>query len=75
MKNKNHHTHKDEKSCSACATDIFEEKEPLWKQKKIIIILITGVILAIGLYFKFLAKQHLIAQVLFFVVVIGVVFE
>ncbi len=59
-----------EKSCSACATDIFEEKEPLWKQKKVMIMLAAGIILAIGLYFEFLTKQHLAAQTLFFVVVI-----
>lgn len=64
------HSHENEKSCSACATDIFEEKEPLWKQKKILIIVIAAILLAIGLYFEFLTKQHLLAQILFLVVVI-----
>ena len=57
------------KSCSACATDIFEEKEPLWKQKKILIMLAAGIILAIGLYLEFLTKQNMLAQILFLIVV------
>ena len=68
QKNKTH-THTD-KSCSTCATDIFEEKEPLWKQKKILIILISGILLAVGLYLEFLTVQHLPAQILFLIVVI-----
>ncbi|MBI2135471.1 cadmium-translocating P-type ATPase [Candidatus Woesearchaeota archaeon] len=65
MRDNNH-----EKSCSTCATDIFEEKKPLWKQKKILIILISGIILGIGLYLEFLTEQHLSAQILFLAVVI-----
>jgi Cd2+/Zn2+-exporting ATPase len=66
---KNKHSHESEKSCSVCATDIFEEREPLWRQKKILIILTAGIILAVGLYFEFLSKQHMLAQILFLVVV------
>ena len=58
------------KSCSCCATDIFEEKEPLWKQKKVLIILTAGIMLAIGLYFEFLTELHLPAQILFSIVVV-----
>ena len=64
------HSHKNEKSCSSCATDVFEEKEPFWKQKKILIILTSGIILGIGLYLEFLTEQHLFAQILFLIVVI-----
>ncbi|MBR9691583.1 cadmium-translocating P-type ATPase [Candidatus Woesearchaeota archaeon] len=69
MKDKTHN-HENEKSCSSCATDILEEKEPLWKQKKVLIMLAAGIVLAIGLYLEFLTNQHLTAQILFFVVVI-----
>ena len=67
---KEKHSHETEKSCSACATDIFEEKESLWKQKGILIIVITGIIFAIGLYLEFLTERYLFAQVLFIVVVL-----
>ena len=60
---------KAEKSCSACAADISEKKEPLWKQKRIVIILAAATILAAGLYSEFLTSQHLPAQVLFLLVV------
>ncbi|MFQ6119990.1 MAG: heavy metal translocating P-type ATPase, partial [Methanosarcinales archaeon] len=69
MKNKTH-SHENKKSCSICATDIFEEKKPLWKQKKILIILTAGIILAVGLYFEFSIEQHSLAQILFLIVVI-----
>ena len=64
------HSHKIEKSCSACATDIFKEKEPWWKQKSILIIIIAGIIFAIGLYLEFLTEQYLFAQILFLIVVL-----
>ncbi len=56
------------KCCSACATDIFEKKEPFWKQKSILIIIIAGILLAVGLYYEFLTEQHLVAQILFLIV-------
>ena len=58
------------KSCSTCATDIFEEKKPLWKQKGILIIATAGIVLGIGLYLEFLTEQHLLAQILFLAVVL-----
>lgn len=64
------HNHKDEKSCSACRVDIFEKKEPLWKQKDILISVIAGVIFAIGLYLEFFTEQNVVAQILFGAVVI-----
>lgn len=67
---KEKHSHKTEKSCSACATDIFEEKVPFWKQKGILIIIIAGIIFGIGLYLEFLTEQYLFAQILFLVVVL-----
>lgn len=67
---KEKHSHKTEKSCSTCATDIFEEKEPLWKQKGILIIVIAGIIFGVGLYLEFLTEQHLFAQILFLATVL-----
>ncbi|MBR9691145.1 cation-translocating P-type ATPase, partial [Candidatus Woesearchaeota archaeon] len=58
------------KCCSSCATDIFEEKEPFWKKKKILIIAVSGIILAAGLYFEFLTEQYLLSQILFSIVVL-----
>ena len=67
---KEKHSHKNERSCSACRTDIFEEEKPLWKQKGILIILTAGIIFAVGLYLEFFTKQNTIAQILFGAVVI-----
>ncbi len=58
------------KSCSSCATDIFEERGPLWKQKSITTILISGIIFSIGLYFELVEKNNLVAQILFLIVVL-----
>ncbi|HYC20410.1 MAG TPA: cation-translocating P-type ATPase [Candidatus Bathyarchaeia archaeon] len=54
-----------EESCSACATDIFEEKEPLWKQKEVIIIGVAAAIFLIGVYFEAGVHQHILAQIAF----------
>jgi Cd2+/Zn2+-exporting ATPase len=64
------HNHENEKSCSSCATDIFEEKEPLWKYKKGLIIITASIFLAIGLYLEFFLKQDLFAQIIFSIVVL-----
>ncbi|HEC76403.1 MAG TPA: hypothetical protein ENI33_03985 [Thermoplasmatales archaeon] len=56
--------------CSSCKTDIFEEKELFWKQKSVLIILVSGIIFGIGLYLEFLTEQYLFAQVLFIAVVL-----
>ncbi len=53
--------------CSSCATDIFEE--PLWEKKDILVILSSGIFFAIGLYFEFIAKTKLFAQIFFMIVV------
>ncbi|MDP2845868.1 MAG: cation transporter, partial [Candidatus Methanoperedens sp.] len=42
-----------EESCSSCATDIFEEKPPIWKQRSTLIIALSSVLLALGLYIEF----------------------
>jgi Cd2+/Zn2+-exporting ATPase len=60
----------DEKSCSLCAVDFFEERSPLWKQRKIIIGVISAILLTIGLILEFLLSLHIIAQVIFLSVVV-----
>ena len=54
-----------EESCSACATDVFEEKEPLWKQKEVIILSLAGAIFLIGVYLDYGLYQHVLAQIAF----------
>jgi len=57
--------HVSEESCSACATDIFEEKEPFWKQKEVVVISLAAVIFLIGGYFEVGLQQHTLAQIAF----------
>ena len=58
------HSHGEE-SCSACATDIFKEKEPLWKQKEVVIISVAAAIFLIGVYLDAGIYQHVLAQIAF----------
>ena len=58
------HSHGEE-SCSTCATDVFEEKEPLWKQKEVAIISIAGAIFLIGVFLDAGLSQHVLAQIAF----------
>jgi Cd2+/Zn2+-exporting ATPase len=58
------HSH-GEQSCSACATDILEEKEPLWKQKEVVVIIVAAAIFVIGVYLDVRAHQHNLAQITF----------
>jgi Cd2+/Zn2+-exporting ATPase len=58
------HSHNDV-SCSACATDIFEEKGPLWKQKEVVVISVAAALLVIGVYVDAVVHQHNLAQVAF----------
>jgi len=57
--------HVSEESCSACATDIFEEKEPFWKQKEVIIISVAAAIFLIGVCLEAGLAQHVLAQIAF----------
>jgi Cd2+/Zn2+-exporting ATPase len=58
------HTY-DEESCSACATDILLEKEPLWKQKDVIAIIAAAAIFLVGVYLDSGIYQHVLAQIAF----------
>ncbi len=50
-------TNSHEKSCSSRAADIFEKKEPLWKQMKVLVLLVFHAALAAGLYLEFVALE------------------
>ncbi|MGZ4864097.1 MAG: heavy metal translocating P-type ATPase [Halobacteriota archaeon] len=54
-----------EASCSTCATDIFGEKEPLWKQKDVVVISIAGAIFLMGVFLDAELSQHVAAQIAF----------
>jgi len=64
---KNSDQHTEEESCSVCATDIFAEKEPLWKQREVLTIAIAGSVLGIGVYVDFMLLQHMVAQGLYLI--------
>lgn len=53
---------------STSVNDSFENEELNEKRNSILIIIISGVLLALGLYLELLAGQHLIAQFIFLIV-------
>ncbi|MFA4983469.1 MAG: cation-translocating P-type ATPase, partial [Candidatus Micrarchaeia archaeon] len=57
-------------ACSCCATDIFEEKPPLWRQNKAVLLLSSLLLLGIGLYVEFALFQELLAHILYLAVVL-----
>lgn len=67
-KQKNNNSH-DEKSCSGCTINFFEEKPPLWKRQKIIIGVISAILLVSGLILESLTSLHIVAQIVFLSVV------
>jgi Cd2+/Zn2+-exporting ATPase len=64
---KNDNVHAKEESCSVCATDIFEERAPLWQQKEALIIVIAGGIFGAGVYLNFALRLPMAAQGLFLI--------
>ncbi|VVB95233.1 putative copper-exporting P-type ATPase A [uncultured archaeon] len=54
-----------EKSCSSCATDIFEEKLPVWKQRSIQIITLSSILLALGLSIEYVTGSTTLSHILF----------
>ena len=63
-------TNSHERSCSSCAADIFEKKEPLWKQKKALILLFSLAALASGLYLEFALSSEAYAHALYLLVIV-----
>ena len=59
----------EEKSCSCCAVDLFEERPPLWKRRQLITAIVSGTLLVTGLLLEFAASQHLAALLIFIAVV------
>jgi len=57
-------------TCSVCSFEVPEEREPLWKERNLHIILVSSAILTVGLIFEFVLNIHLIAQIFFVAVVI-----
>lgn len=60
----------DEKACSCCTIEFFEERAPLWRRQKIIIGTVSAILLASGLMLEFFTSLHLTAQGLFLLVVV-----
>ena len=54
-----------EESCSSCATDIFEKKPPIWKQKSIQIITLSSILLALGVYIEYITGSTALSHILF----------
>jgi Cd2+/Zn2+-exporting ATPase len=59
-----------QESCSSCATDIFEEKPPIWKQRSTLIIALSSVLLALGLYIEFALGMQLQANIFYLMVTV-----
>jgi Cd2+/Zn2+-exporting ATPase len=64
-----------EKSCSHCATDIFEKKEPLWRQKKVLILSVSLVALVIGMYLEFVLLKESYVPIFYLFVIITAGYE
>ncbi len=60
-----------EKACASCAVDIFEKKEPLWKQKKAVLLTFSILVLAVGLYLEFSLGNEYYAHILYLVVIVS----
>ncbi|MDP1552796.1 MAG: cation-translocating P-type ATPase [Methanobacteriaceae archaeon] len=56
--------------CSCCSGDLLEEKDPLWKRKHFMVIVISSITFGLGLYFDFFTPYSNLAQILFLLVVI-----
>src|SRR3990170_7428801 len=59
-----------EVSCSSCATDIFEEKPPIWKQRSTLIIALSSILLALGVYIEFVQGMQLQANIFYLMVAV-----
>jgi Cd2+/Zn2+-exporting ATPase len=59
----------DERSCSCCAVDLFEERPPFWRRRQLITAIISGTLLVLGLFLEFAASQDFAAFVIFIAVV------
>ncbi|RJQ49524.1 MAG: cadmium-translocating P-type ATPase [Nitrospiraceae bacterium] len=61
----------EERTCSCCAVDFFEEKPPLWKRQALITAIAAGLILIAGITVKFLTPYHTASLLMFIAVTIA----
>ncbi len=54
-----------EESCSSCATDIFEVKPPVWKQRSIQIIALSSILLVLGGFIEYVTRSTVLSHILF----------
>jgi Cd2+/Zn2+-exporting ATPase len=59
----------DERTCSCCAVDFFEEKPPFWRRGKLIAGSVAGIFLVSGLIVNFLTSLNIVAQILYIMVI------
>ena len=62
-------TCEEEKSCSCCSGDFFEEKPEFWRRRQLITGGIAGALLVSGLALEFLTTLNIIAQAVFLSVI------
>ncbi|GBD97733.1 MAG TPA: cadmium-translocating P-type ATPase [Nitrospirae bacterium] len=62
-------TCEEEKSCSCCSGDFFEEKPESWRRRQLITGGIAGALLVSGLALEFLTPLNIIAQIVFLSVI------
>ena len=81
MSKDHHHQQCEEDSnspdtCTCCGGDLFEEKQPQWRHKPLLIIITSAVIFAMGIIIEnFLHQGRLLAEVAFLAVVAVAGFE
>jgi Zn2+/Cd2+-exporting ATPase len=56
-------------ACSCCGGDVFEEKQPLWVKKPMVIIITSTIIFLVGFYLENYLNQPLYAEIVFLLVV------
>ncbi len=62
-------TCRDETTCSCCATDMFTDKPPFWKRRKLITGGAAGLLMAAGLIINTIPDLDIAAQILYVLVV------
>ena len=53
------------RGCPICTLDYAKEYVPIWKDRRIILIATSAILLSVGLVFKFILKWDLLAETLF----------
>lgn len=61
---------RDERTCSCCAVDMFEERPPFWKRRKIVTGAASGLLMVSGLIINFFTDLELAAQILYVLVAV-----